>query len=109
MQTMSGAIRVGVMAFITFAIAGSAHAEEAPLLVVTRGAGAEECPDSKALAETVSTLMGRAAFRAATGAEKPTNPGDFSVDITRGGLYTAIIHSAGGERELADPGPGCAG
>ncbi|WP_437600564.1 hypothetical protein WMF28_03210 [Sorangium sp. So ce590] len=67
---------------------------------MTRGDGAESCPDAARLIERVEQLRGRPE----TGAS-----GAYHVDFTRGADgFGAAIRSGGGARVLRDRGPSCA-
>ncbi|WP_437756763.1 hypothetical protein [Sorangium sp. So ce1389] len=67
---------------------------------MTRGDGAEGCPDAARLIQRVELLRGRPE----TGAS-----GAYHVDFTRGAEgFRASIHRGGGARVLRDGGPSCA-
>lgn len=72
-------------------------------LSVSRGAGAETCPDADALAEELS--------RRIAPENAPPTPLDLSVDVAReGDAFVAAIHVEGrkhGERVLRAEGPAC--
>ncbi|WP_437999184.1 hypothetical protein WMF26_03825 [Sorangium sp. So ce185] len=82
------------------AAAGTARARAEPFLSVTRGAGAESCPDAPRLIARVEQLRGRPE----TGAS-----GAYAVSFTRGDDgFRASIRSGSGARELRDRGGSCA-
>ncbi|WP_148313287.1 hypothetical protein [Sorangium cellulosum] len=82
------------------AAAGTARARAEPFLSVTRGAGAEGCPDAARLIARVEQLRGRPE----TGAI-----GAYAVSFTRGDDgFRASIRSGSGARELRDRGGSCA-
>ncbi|WP_437317925.1 hypothetical protein [Sorangium sp. So ce385] len=82
------------------AAAGTARARAEPFLSVTRGAGAESCPDAAHLIARVEQLRGRPE----TGAS-----GAYAVSFTRGDDgFRASIRSGSGARELRDRGGSCA-
>ncbi|WP_437335859.1 hypothetical protein [Sorangium sp. So ce394] len=82
------------------AAAGTARARAEPFLSVTRGAGAESCPDAARLVARVEQLRGRPE----TGAS-----GAYAVSFTRGDDgFRAAIRSESGARELRDRGGSCA-
>ncbi|WP_437938684.1 hypothetical protein [Sorangium sp. So ce341] len=82
------------------AAAGTARARAEPFLSVTRGAGAEGCPDAARLIARVEQLRGRPE----TGAI-----GAYAVSFTRGDDgFRAFIRSGSGARELRDRGGSCA-
>ncbi|WP_441289021.1 hypothetical protein ACSRUE_45535 [Sorangium sp. KYC3313] len=83
------------------AASGTATAQTEPYLSVTRGAGAESCPDAARLIERVEQLRGRPE----TGAS-----GSYLVDFTRDtDGFRASIRSGSGARELRDRSRSCAG
>ncbi|WP_437863071.1 hypothetical protein [Sorangium sp. So ce363] len=83
------------------AASGTATAQTEPFLSVTRGAGAESCPDAARLIERVEQLRGRPE----TGAS-----GSYVVDFTRDtDGFRASIRSGSGARELRDRSRSCAG
>lgn len=80
---------------------GTATAQAEPFLSVTRGAGAEICPDAARLIELVEQLRGRPE----TGASSV-----YLVDFTRDADgFRASIRSGSGARELRDRSRSCAG
>jgi len=86
-------------------------AQPAPAsLVVTRGEGADDCPDAPNLAEQVRRLTGFAVIDAGPVASKASD-GFIQVAIVRNfGSYRAEIHAFGahhGNRALEDLGPSC--
>ncbi|AUX28755.1 hypothetical protein SOCE836_008360 [Sorangium cellulosum] len=82
------------------AAAGTARARAEPFLSVTRGDGAESCPDAARLIARVEQLRGRPE----TGAS-----GAYAVRFTRGDDgFRASIRSGSGARELRDRGGSCA-
>ncbi|WP_437571371.1 hypothetical protein [Sorangium sp. So ce542] len=82
------------------AAAGTARARAEPFLSVTRGAGAEGCPDAARLIARVEQLRGRPE----TGAS-----GAYAVSFIRGDDgFRASIRSGSGARELRDRGGSCA-
>ncbi|WP_437725334.1 hypothetical protein [Sorangium sp. So ce861] len=84
----------------TLAAGGTARARAEPFLSVTRGAGAESCPDAARLTARVAQLRGRPE----TGAS-----GAYAVSFTRGDDgFRASIRSGSGARELRDRGGSCA-
>ncbi|WP_437653992.1 hypothetical protein [Sorangium sp. So ce1182] len=94
----SRALLVGCCAVL--ATSGIASAQTEPYLSVTRGDGAEGCPDAARLIERVEQLRGRPE----TGAS-----GAYHVGFTRGADgFRASIRSGGGARVLRDRGPSCA-
>jgi hypothetical protein len=96
-------------ASVTKSAAAQVHSPKAAL-VVTRGEGAQDCPDSATLAERVRTVAGASVI----GAE--LDPAAIEtwvqVAITRNfGGYSAQINTSGlrhGSRALEDLGPSCA-
>ncbi|WP_438041618.1 hypothetical protein [Sorangium sp. So ce128] len=83
------------------AASGTATAQTEPFLSVTRGAGAESCPDAARLIERVEQLRGRPE----TGASD-----SYLVDFTRDtDGFRASIRSGSGARELRDRSRSCAG
>ncbi|WP_437914663.1 hypothetical protein WME73_02950 [Sorangium sp. So ce302] len=83
------------------AASGTATAQTEPFLSVTRGAGAESCPDAARLIERVEQLRGRPE----TGAS-----GSYVVEFTRDtDGFRASIRSGSGARELRDRSRSCAG
>ncbi|MDC0680625.1 hypothetical protein [Sorangium atrum] len=83
------------------AASGTATAQTEPFLSVTRGAGAESCPDAARLIERVEQLRGRPE----TGAS-----GSYVVEFTReADGFRASIRSGSGARELRDRSRSCAG
>ncbi|WP_438034784.1 hypothetical protein [Sorangium sp. So ce204] len=83
------------------AASGTAAAQTEPFLSVTRGAGAESCPDAARLIERVEQLRGRPE----TGASD-----SYVVEFTRGADgFRASIRSGSGARELRDRSRSCAG
>jgi hypothetical protein len=83
------------------AASGTAAAQTEPFLSVTRGAGAEICPDAARLIERVEQLRGRPE----TGASS-----SYLVDFTRDtDGFRASIRSGSGARELRDRSRSCAG
>ncbi|MES1172879.1 MAG: hypothetical protein ABUL62_01030 [Myxococcales bacterium] len=86
-------------------------AQDAPRasLVVTRGDGAQDCPDAAQLAEQVRAVAGRNVVSVGLG--QPTETW-IQVTIARSfGSYTAQISTLGarhGTRSLEDLGPSCA-
>lgn len=86
-------------------------AEPAPAsLVVTRGEGADDCPNATNLAEQVRRLTGSAVINAEPVASKASQS-FIQVAIVRNfGSYRAEIHAGGthhGNRALEDLGPSC--
>ena len=79
-------------------------------LVVTRGEGAQDCPDANALADQVHNVAGSELLSAGV----PSHPVETWVQVAIGhdfGGYTATIISSGtrhGTRTLQDLGPSCA-
>ncbi|WP_437761742.1 hypothetical protein WMF27_03125 [Sorangium sp. So ce281] len=83
------------------AASGTATAQTEPFLSVTRGAGAESCPDAAGLIERVEQLRGRPE----TGAS-----GSYLVDFTGDtDGFRVSIRSGSGARELRDRSRSCAG
>jgi hypothetical protein len=88
------------------------QAEPGPAsLVVTRGEGADDCPDAANLAEQVRRLTGSAVINAEP-VTSQANPSFIQVAIVRNfASYRAEIHAGGahhGNRALEDLGPSCA-
>lgn len=88
------------------------RAEPGPAsLVVTRGEGADDCPDAANLADQVRRLTGSAVINAAP-VTSQANPSFIQVAIVRNfASYRAEIHAGGahhGNRALEDLGPSCA-
>jgi hypothetical protein len=89
---------------------GLARAQTAPraTLVVTRGAGAEDCPDADGIAQRVAAITG-----AQTLQTKPLAPSETWVhlELSRDvGRYAAMLQLRGrhqGSRNLADVSPDC--
>jgi len=79
-----------------------------PALVVTRSAGATDCPDAASLAAEVARMNGRPSLDA-TGSSASTTR--LHVELNRGlEGYSAVIRALGarsGERRLTDVGPTC--
>ncbi|HVR21062.1 MAG TPA: hypothetical protein VMS65_15225 [Polyangiaceae bacterium] len=82
-------------------LSGTAQADEGAAVVVTRGAGAEHCPDGPELSERVQSVRGQA----------ETNPSArYEVAFARdaSGLSASIRSSRGASsRVLRDAGPSC--
>jgi len=87
----------------------AAQAEPRASLVVTRGDGAQDCPDAAQLAEQVRAIAGRNLVGVGLGSPMETW---IQVTIARSfGSYTAQISALGvhhGTRLLEDLGPSCA-
>src|SRR5262245_60454234 len=93
-------------------LAGSVSAEPAPpraALVVTRGPGAEDCPDGDAIAVRVHGMGGADVL-----ASSPEAPRDTWIEIELSRVlsgYRAVISARGrrhGTRTIDDVGPSCA-
>jgi hypothetical protein len=86
-----------------------ARAEPLPALVVTRSAGANDCPDAASLAAEVARMNGRPSLDPRGNSVGTTR---LHVELDRGlEGYSAVIRAAGarsGERRLTDVGPTCA-
>lgn len=94
----------------TWAWAGAAHAQAAPraTLVVTRGAGAEDCPNADGIAQRVAAITGTTTLQ--TTAQERTDTWvhlELSRDL---GRYTALVQLRGrhhGARALSDINSDC--
>lgn len=88
---------------------GSGEARGATVQI-TRGPGAERCPDAPAIAAAVSTALGRPGFVRVGSGDAETS---FGISIDRGAQgFSASIRATGrrrGERTLTDEGLDCAG
>ena len=86
----------------------AARAESLPALVVTRAAGANDCPDAANLAAEVARMNGRPSLDPGGSSAATTR---LHVELSRGlEGYSAVIRAAGarsGERRLTDVGPTC--
>src|SRR5687767_8910457 len=103
-------VRSEPASLVVFALVASlgsqARAEPLPALVVTRSAGANDCPDASSLAAEVARMNGRPSLDP-TGSSVATTR--LHVELSRGlEGYSAVIRAAGarsGERRLTDVGP----
>jgi hypothetical protein len=99
---------VAIMAVLSSLVGATrASAQKPPVLVVTRGAGAEDCPDAVALGQLVWTLGQR---RVTTTTDRPSElVVHVAIERNTAG-YAAVLHARGsqqGTRTLADVGPTC--
>jgi hypothetical protein len=95
--------------FALVALLGApAWAEPLPALVVTRSAGANDCPDAASLAAEVARMNGRPSLDPNGNSVAATR---LHVELSRGlEGYAAVIRAGGartGERRLTDVGPTC--
>ena len=91
---------------LTLAFPARASSAEPPMLIVTRGAGAAQCPDASQLASLVWTLGRRQVTAGSASAPVVLH---VAIDRTLEG-YTAVLLVRGarsGARTLSDVGPGC--
>lgn len=107
--------------FVGAACSGDARAQQSPgptraeaIVRVSRGAGAEGCPDAPTLAHAVSTALGRPSLAAATPGASGVHTA-FDVTFARvaaGKGFSAVLRATGrrsGERTLSEAGDDCAG
>jgi hypothetical protein len=103
-------VRNAALACVVWTWAGAARAEAAPraTLVVTRGAGAEDCPNADGIAQRVAAITGTTTLQ--TTAQDRTDTWvhlELSRDL---GRYTALVQLRGrhnGARALSDVNSDC--
>ena len=105
-----GAILVGAELFCV-APAAAQVSSPGSSLVVTRGEGADDCPDAAALSEQVRRLSGAIAINAEPLSDAPSETWIQVAIVHNFGGYRAEINARGvhhGSRSLEDLGPSCA-